>query len=82
WTSLGYRQEYWDKKGKRHLHKVKIEECFFTEDEIQFKIYVSHLIVLGSTIHHLPDQVRAWDLVKAETLRELTAACERKVTSP
>lgn len=82
WTSLGYREEYWDKKGKRHLRKVQIEEAYFTEDEIQFKIYVSHLTVLGSTVHHLPDQVRAWDLVKGETLRELTAACERKVTSP
>lgn len=81
WSALGYREEYFV-EGKRILRKVKIEEAHFTEDNIQFKIYVSHLTLLGSTVHHLPDKVRAWDLVKPETLRELEAACECPVTSP
>lgn len=81
WTALGYREEYYI-EGKRKLRKVHFEECHFTEDNIQFKVYVTHLTLFGSTVHHLPDRVHAWDLVKPETLRELEAACECPVTSP
>lgn len=81
WTALGYREEF-IVDGKRVVNKVQFEEAHFTEDTIQFKVYVSHLTVLGSTVHHLPNGVRAWDLVKPETLKELEAACECPITSP
>ncbi len=81
WSALGYREEVWI-KNKKKLRKVRFEEAHFTEDNIQFKVYVSHLTLLGSTVHHLPQNVRGWDLIKEETLLELEAACECPVTSP
>ncbi|MCK6577284.1 MAG: hypothetical protein L6Q98_04175 [Anaerolineae bacterium] len=81
WTALGYREEV-TRKGKTKLRRVKIAKAHFTEDNIQFKILVSTLSLLGSTRHHLPYNVRGWDLVRTETLRELEAACECPVTSP
>lgn len=81
WTALGFREE-WIVEGKRHLRRVQFEECHYTEDNLQFKVAVTSLTLLESTQHHLPDKVKAWDLVKPETLRELEAACECPVTSP
>lgn len=81
WTALGYREEYFV-DGKRFLRRVSCEEAHCNEDEIQYKIYISHIALGGGTVHHMPDGVRAWDLVKQETLRELEAACEVPVTSP
>lgn len=81
WSALGFREEYMV-DGKRIVNKVHFEEAHFTEDTIQFKVYVSHLTVLGSTVHHLPNGVKAWDLVKPDTLAELEAACECPITSP
>lgn len=81
WTALGYREER-TYKGRTTLKRVKIEECHYTEDSIQFKIWVTSMNVLKSTHHHLPNGVKGWDLVKPETLRELEMACECPVTSP
>ena len=81
WTALGYREEIYI-KGKRKLKKVAFEEAVYTEDEIQYKIRVSSLSLIGATQHHLPEEVTAWNLVKPETLSELTVSCERPVGSP
>lgn len=81
WTSLGYREEMIH-KGKKKIRRVKIAKAHFTEDNIQYKVLVSSLTLLGSTKPHLPDNTKGWDLVKPETLRELEAACECPVTSP
>jgi len=81
WSALANREEYYQ-NGKRHVRKVQIEECHYTPDEIQYKIKVSSRSLLGAVRHHLPDRVTAWNLVKPETLSELSAACERPVSSP
>jgi len=81
WSALANREEFY-KDGKRHVRKVQIEECHYTPDEIQYKIKVSSRSLLGAVRHHLPDRVTAWNLVKPETLSELSAACERPVSTP
>lgn len=81
WSALANREEFY-KDGKRHVKLVKIEECHYTPDEIQYKIKISSRSLLGAVKHHLPDRVTAWNLVKPETLAELSAACERPIGSP
>jgi hypothetical protein len=81
WSALANREEFY-KDGKRHIRKVQIEECHYTPDEIQYKIKVSSRTLLGAVRHHLPDRVTAWNLVRPETLSELSAACERPVSTP
>jgi hypothetical protein len=81
WSALGYRQEI-HIKNKRVLKRVQFEKCVVTEDEIQFKIRVSDLTLLRSVKHHLPEGTRVAELVAEETLLELSAACQRPVTSP
>lgn len=81
WTALQNREEIYV-KGKRKFIRVGIEEAIYTEDEIQYKIRVAFQTVIGASRHVLPDGVTAWNLVKPETLSELTAACERPVGSP
>lgn len=81
WTALQNREEVYV-KGKPKWIRVGIEKAVYTEDEIQYKIYVSSQTLLGASRPMLPDGVTAWNLVKPETLSELTAACERPVGSP
>jgi len=68
--------------GKHIRYKVRFEQCIVTEDELVLKIDVSRTTVLGSSIARLPDGVRVRDLIKPETLDELSAACERPIWSP
>jgi len=68
--------------GKHIRYKVRFEQCIVTEDELVLKIDVSRTTVLGSSIARLPDGVRVRDLIKNETLDELSAACERPIWSP
>lgn len=81
WTALQNYQEIFH-KGKTKRLKVRFEKAIYTEDEIQYKIKVANQTILGSSRHVLPDDVTVWDLVKPETLAELTSACERPVGSP
>jgi len=81
WSALGYREEI-HKDGKTTLIPPMMEEAHVTEDEIQFKIRASRITLWGSTQQFLPYQVKVQDLVKPETLAELSAVCERPVTSP
>lgn len=81
WSALQNREEYYV-NGKRHVRRVRIEEAHYTPDSIQYKVKVSSRSLLGAVQHHLPDRVSAWDLVKPETLSELSVACERPVSTP
>lgn len=81
WSALANREEFYV-NGKRRVKYVKFEEAHYTPDEIQYKIKVATRNLLGMVIHHLPDRVSAWNLVKPETLSELAAACERPIGSP
>ena len=81
YTQLMYRQEVY-KDGKRRLRKVQFERVYVTPDEIQFKINVASVTILGSNRNNLPEGVRVRELVKPETLDELSAATERPVWSP
>lgn len=81
YSQLKFREDI-HKDGKHITYKVKFEQTYVTEDEIIFKIDVSRVTVLGSSRSRLPDGVRVRDLVKPETLDELSAACERPIWSP
>lgn len=81
YSQLKFREDV-HKDGQHIVYRVKFEQCFVTEDEIIFKIDVSRVSVLGSSKSRLPDGVRVRDLVKPETLDELSAACERPIWSP
>lgn len=81
WSALGYR-EVIHKGNKTTIRRVKIQQVYFTEDEIHYQIKGSEITLLGSIYQHMPDIVRVADLVKPETLDELTFICERPVTSP
>lgn len=84
------RQRYSQLKFREDIHVknkhvrifVKCEECYFTEDEIIYKLDVSRRTLFGSSIPRLPEGVRVRDLTKQETLDELSASCERPVWSP
>lgn len=81
WAALGYKEVY-TKGDKRIVNKVRCEAVWVTPDEIWYKVAVSELTLLKSNRHYLPEGVRVWDLVKPDTLHELSAACERPVSSP
>jgi hypothetical protein len=81
WARLGYKYEIINGK-RRHVDKVKIEKIWAAEDELIFKIAVARVTLFGSIVSRLPERVRAYDLIKPDTLRELEAALERPVYSP
>lgn len=81
WARMGYKHEIISGKSK-HVDKVKIEHIWAAEDELIFKIAVSRITLFGSINSRLPERVKAYDLIKPETLRELEAALERPVYSP
>lgn len=82
WARLGYCFRY-TRKNKTITVTPKIERVIVTEDDIQIKILASRQgLIPGAVRNMLPNGVNAWDLVKTETLRELTIGCEREITSP
>lgn len=81
WAALGYKEEL-HRDGKTRIRYVQMEEVHVTEDEIMYKVRASRVTLWGSTQHFIPYQTRVQDLVKPETLAELSAVCERPVTSP
>lgn len=81
WAALGYKEEV-HRDGKTRIRYVQMEEVHVTEDEIMYKVRASRVTIWGSTQHFIPYQTRVQDLVKPETLAELSAVCERPVTSP
>lgn len=68
--------------NKQKTYSVRFERFVVTEDEIQIKLHVTSISLFNQAKGHLPEGVKAWDLVKEETLRELTIAVEREVESP
>lgn len=68
--------------NKQKTYSVRFERFVVTEDEIQIKLHVTSISLFNQARGHLPEGVKAWDLVKEETLRELTIAVEREVESP
>jgi hypothetical protein len=82
WVRLGYCYRY----TNRNLKTVTVAPGFqyieVTPDAIYFKVDISRMGLMGGTVHNLPRAVSAYDLVKEDTLRELTIATEREVQSP
>lgn len=81
WSALKFRQEI-HIKNKMILKKPDFDEIYVSEDEIMLKLKISWITLFGSTQHLLPEGVWVRDLVSPDTLAELSAACERPVTSP
>ncbi len=77
WAQLGQKHEYMI-GNKRRVDKVQFAACEVTPDAIFLKISVSRKAYFGfkST---LPNGVRVLDLIKDETLQELSFACQRQV---
>jgi len=92
WSALGYKEEIYETvrtgndlpriRRTGRYKKVGFEKCIATEDELIFKIAVSRQTLFDSTRSELPEKVKAYDLVKPETIHELEAAVERPVYSP
>ncbi len=85
WSRLKFRQEiHRVRMGRTQIIKrlPRFTRIIATPDEIQFKIDVSRLGLLDGTVDNLPDGVSSSDLVSESTLREITIAAERQVTSP
>lgn len=81
WTQLGFCSHFQeDGKRKRRVRKVKFELVRYNEYAIYFKIWVRAKGLFGY-VNKLPYGVRVADLISEETLTELEAATQRRVTA-
>ena len=79
WTDgAGNKQGRRARRYKRDY--VKFQVVITQPERIWFKILVAKRTLFGSYLDMLPHLVTAGELVKPETLNELTIACQRKVT--
>lgn len=79
-TQLGYCYRWTDSKGGKHIEEVRFSEVHMTLDAVYFKIAASHRTMFGAWKTKLPYGVRVADLVKEETLIELSFACQRQIS--
>ncbi len=79
WAGLGYAHRF-TRKNKIIVHKVAFSEIHVTPDEIFYKISASFKAMFGFK-RRLPYGVRVTDLIKEDTLTELTTACQRQVSA-
>ena len=68
-------------KGKERIVPPQFERVYVTPDELQYKIAVTRRGIFGLRTL-LPRGVNVYDLVKPETLRQLSVALEREVWCP
>lgn len=81
WTQQGFCYRYSDGKGNRKVDEVRIVERHITPEAIFLKIGVSERHWSGGYRSLLPYGVSVSDLVKPETLEELSYACQRQVSA-
>lgn len=85
YTQMGYCNRVTINTGRRPKTKVimvKFAKIIVCPDEIQYKIKVQSRNAWNATINHLPTGVNAQDLIKPETIYQLSVALERPVYSP
>lgn len=81
WTSLGFCYRYSDGKGSRKVEEVRFSERHITPEAIYLKIGASERHWTGGYRTHIPYGVKIADLVKPETLEELSYTCQRQVSA-
>jgi len=81
WTQMGYCYRYTDKQGNKKVEEVGFSERHITPEAIYLKIGISEAAWLGGMTTKIPYGVRVADLVKPETLEELSLACQRQVSA-
>lgn len=77
-TQMGYCFRYTMGDTTR-TDEVKWERIVATPDTLQFKVFVTRMGLIRGTVNKLPQGVKVSDLVKEETLMQLSSACERPV---
>lgn len=82
-AQLGYKHEF--KKGnKRIVDKVKMAECHENAERIYYKLKISQKVMIGlfkiGFRTMLPYGVKAQDIISEETTKELSLACQKRVT--
>jgi len=80
-TQQGLCYRWVDKQGNKKVDQVKFSWCEITPDAIYYKISASHKTMFGGYKTKLPYGVFIADLVKDETLFELSLSCQRQVTA-
>jgi len=83
-TQLGYCDRWRDKDGRTRVDEVKFSRIHITDDTIYYKISGSNSnSFFGITTwgNNLPTGVKIADLVKEETLFELSISCQRQVSA-
>lgn len=80
-TQLGYCHHWHDNRGNKRIDRVAFSEVHITLDAVFFKIAASYRNMFGGWKTQIPYGVRIGDLVKEETLLELSYACQRQVTA-
>jgi hypothetical protein len=80
-TQLGYCYRWTDTKGNKRIDEVKFAEIHITSDAVFFKVAASYRAMLGAWKTKIPYGVKIMDLVKEDTLTELSYACQRQVSA-
>ena len=80
-TQLGLCYRWVDKNGNKKIDAVRFSWCEITPDAIYYKVAASYRSMFGSWGTHLPYGVHMYDLMKDETLYELSLSCQRQVTA-
>lgn len=81
WTQLGYCYRQTDGKGNKRVDKVGFSVRYITPDAIFLKVGVARRHWTGGYTTQLPYGVRIADLLKPETLDDLSYACQRQVSA-
>jgi hypothetical protein len=81
WTHIGYCYRYSDSNGRKQVEQVGFSERHITPEAIYLKVGITTMHWLGGMKTHLPYGVHVADLVKPETLEELSLACQRQVSA-
>lgn len=81
WTQMKYCYRYTSSNGSKHVEEVCFSERHITPEAIYFKIGAGYRHWAGSYKTRIPYGVNISDLVKPETLEELSYACQRQVSA-
>lgn len=81
WTSMGYAHRYKDRRGNNKVDRAGFSERHITPESIFLKIGITEIDWHGGIATKIPYHVNVADLVKPETLEELSLACQRQITA-
>lgn len=80
-TQLGFCYRWTNNKGAKQIDHVKFSEVHITTDAVYFKLSASYRTAFGAWRTKMPYGVKIGDLIKEETLLELSYGCQRQVSA-